>query len=109
MSVEKLKVLKLLPEAELPTYGTPEAAGLDLYAAEDVTIVPGQTVKVRTGLAFEIPAGYYGALHPLRHLHQRAADAGKRRGCDRQRLPRRVNDSSVQSAKLHHHARGIGR
>ena len=63
MSVEKLKVLKLLPDAELPTYGTPRAAGLDLYAAEDVTIVPGQTVKVRTGLAFEIPAGYYGALH----------------------------------------------
>ena len=56
MSVEKLKVLKLLPDAELPTYGTPGAAGLDLYAAEDVTIVPGQTVKVRTGLAFEIPA-----------------------------------------------------
>ena len=51
MSVEKLKVLKLMPDAELPTYGTPGAAGLDLYAAEDVTIVPGQTVKVRTGLA----------------------------------------------------------
>lgn len=63
MSVEKLKVLKLMPDAELPTYGTPGAAGLDLYAAEDVTIVPGQMVKVRTGLAFEIPAGYYGALH----------------------------------------------
>lgn len=26
MSVEKLKVLKLLPDAELPTYGTPGAS-----------------------------------------------------------------------------------
>ena len=30
MSVEKLKVLKLMPDAELPTYGTPEADGLDM-------------------------------------------------------------------------------
>lgn len=41
---------KLVPEAKLPTKGKPGDAAYDLYCIEQVTIFPGQTVKVRTGL-----------------------------------------------------------
>ena len=49
--------VKLLdPRAKLPAYGSPDAAGADLYALTDgpVTIAPGQTVLVHTGLALAI-------------------------------------------------------
>ena len=57
--------VKLLdPRAKLPTYGSPDAAGADLYALTDgpVYIAPGQTVLIRTGLALAIPAGYVGLV-----------------------------------------------
>ena len=56
---------KLLdPRAKLPTYGSPDAAGADLYALTDgpVAIVPGQTVLIHTGLALAIPKGYVGLI-----------------------------------------------
>lgn len=57
--------VKLLdPRAKLPAYGSPDAAGADLYALTDgpVTISPGQTVLVHTGLALAIPRGYVGLV-----------------------------------------------
>lgn len=57
--------VKLLdPRAKLPAYGSPDAAGADLYALTDgpVTIAPGQTVLVHTGLALAIPKGYAGLV-----------------------------------------------
>ena len=57
--------VKLLdPRAKLPAYGSPDAAGADLYALTDgpVTIAPGQTVLVHTGLALAIPRGYVGLV-----------------------------------------------
>jgi dUTP pyrophosphatase len=54
----KIKLNKLHPLAKIPTYATGESAGFDLYALEDITIYPGTTGKVRTGLAFDIPKGY---------------------------------------------------
>lgn len=57
-----LRVRRLDPRAKLPTYGTDGAAGLDLYALDDVTLIPGRVYKVRTGIALEIPPGYEGQV-----------------------------------------------
>lgn len=63
--MEKISVKKLRPNAILPTYGSAEAAGADLYACldEPVTIAPGQSVFVPTGLAMEIPKGCAGLAY----------------------------------------------
>ena len=61
-----IRVKKLNANATLPTYGSEYAAGADLYACMDeaITINPGETVMVHTGLAMEIPAGYAGLIYP---------------------------------------------
>ena len=58
-------IKKLDSRAKLPTYGSADAAGADIYALTDgpVTIAPGQTVLIHTGLAFAIPRGYVGLVH----------------------------------------------
>lgn len=58
-------VKKLDPRAKLPAYGSADAAGADLYALTDspVTIAPGETVLIHTGLAFAIPQGYVGLVY----------------------------------------------
>ncbi len=53
-----VKVKLLHPEAKMPFYGSEEAAGFDLYALEEKTINPGETLLVRTGVALEIEKGY---------------------------------------------------
>lgn len=55
-----LKIKKLHPEAKIPSYAHPGDAGMDLYALEDTVILPGETTKVRSGLAFELPEGFVG-------------------------------------------------
>lgn len=50
-----LKFKKLHPDAIIPAYAKPGDSGFDLRALEDVTINPGETVLVRTGLACELP------------------------------------------------------
>lgn len=56
---------KLDPSAQPPVYGSEFAAGADLRACMDapVTIGPGETVMLHTGLALEIPAGYAGLVY----------------------------------------------
>lgn len=60
-----IKVKKLRQGAHLPTYGTEFSAGADLYACleEPVTIGPGETKKIPTGLAMEIPVGCAGLIY----------------------------------------------
>ena len=60
--MEAIRVQKLRNNAIVPTYGSEEAAGADLYACLDdpVTILPGQTAFIPTGIAMEIPRGYAG-------------------------------------------------
>ena len=60
-----IKVKKLRQGAHLPTYGTDFSAGADLYACleEPVTIGPGETKKIPTGLAMEIPVGCAGLIY----------------------------------------------
>lgn len=59
--------LQRLPHGEglpLPFYATAGAAGMDVVAAEDVTLAPGQRHAVATGFALAIPAGYEVQVRP---------------------------------------------
>ena len=49
----------------LPTYGTEFSAGADLYACleDPVTVEPGQTVAIPTGIAMEVPVGCAGLVY----------------------------------------------
>lgn len=60
----QLKIKKLHPDAIIPTRNNPTDSGLDLYSLEDVTIQPGQTVLIKTGIAFEIPEGHEVQVRP---------------------------------------------
>ena len=50
------------PSADLPTRAHPTDAGLDLYAAETVHVIPNQVTLVPTGVAVAIPEGHVGIL-----------------------------------------------
>jgi dUTP pyrophosphatase len=59
--------IRRLPHGEglaLPAYATPGAAGMDVLAAEDVTLAPGTRHAVATGLAMAIPPGYEIQVRP---------------------------------------------
>ena len=59
--------LKRLPHGDglpLPAYATPGAAGLDVVAAEDVTLAPGARHAVATGFAVAIPPGFEIQVRP---------------------------------------------
>lgn len=60
-----VRVKKLHPNAKLPTYGSCQAAGADLYACLDaaVTIEPGEVFWVPTGIALEVPVGCAGLVY----------------------------------------------
>jgi dUTP pyrophosphatase len=66
-----LNVKLLLPEATVPTKGTPGAAGWDLYAAEDLVIPAGTWSSVETGIAVSMPAGHVGLIWPRSGLAAR--------------------------------------
>lgn len=55
-----IKVKKLSSEAKIPAYAKDGDAGMDLFALEEVTIVPNERARIRTGVAMEIPYGYVG-------------------------------------------------
>ena len=63
--MDMIRVKKLRDNAILPTYGSIEAAGADLYACleETITINPGETAFVPTGLAMEIPKNCAGLIY----------------------------------------------
>lgn len=63
--MQTVRVKKLHPNAKLPTYGSAFAAGADLYACldEPVTIGPGETYWVSTGIALEVPVGCAGLVY----------------------------------------------
>lgn len=56
----RIAVRRLDPDLPLPAYARSGDAGLDLLAAEEVTLPPGARAQVRTGLAVAIPEGYAG-------------------------------------------------
>ena len=62
--MEAIRVKKLRTDAILPTYGSCEAAGADLYACiySAVNIAPGKTEFITTGLSMELPKGHAGLI-----------------------------------------------
>ena len=61
----QIKIKKVNPNAKIPTRGSDQAAGYDLYACldtENITIPAHQTVKAPTGISMAIPEGYFGAI-----------------------------------------------
>ena len=63
--MESIRVKLLRSGAKLPTYGSVEAAGADLYACmeADMVIHPGQTAFIPTGIALEVPKGCAGLIY----------------------------------------------
>lgn len=61
---QPVRYQKLDNRAVEPKYGSAAAAGADLYAIMDapLTLAPGETALVHTGLAVEIPAGFVGLV-----------------------------------------------
>jgi len=81
----ELKVKRIHPAAKLPVYGHPGDAGLDLFSVEDLTLAPGETRAVPTGIRVAIPPGHVGLVWDksgisLRGVHRLAGvvDAGYR-------------------------------
>lgn len=63
--IVNVKVKKLRANAKLPTRGSAQAAGYDLYAcldAESICIKPHETIKIGTGLSIEVPEGFFGGI-----------------------------------------------
>jgi dUTP pyrophosphatase len=81
----KLRVKKIGAEAKMPIYQHPGDAGMDLFAAEEVTLGAGEVKAVPTGIKMAIPEGYVGLIWDksgisLRGVHRLAGvvDAGYR-------------------------------
>ena len=64
MKEEKINIKKLNDTAIIPTYGSIDAAGADLYAniIDNETILPHETKFIKTGIAISIPKGLVGLL-----------------------------------------------
>jgi len=60
----ELRVKRLTPAGILPAAAHPTDAGLDLHAAIDVEIGPGEAKLVPTGIAIELPAGTEAQIRP---------------------------------------------
>jgi dUTP pyrophosphatase len=59
-----LQVRRLDADAKLPTRAHPGDAGLDLHAAEEAVLAPGERASIGTGIAVEIPDGHAGLVLP---------------------------------------------
>lgn len=57
-----LKIRKIHENAFIPTRGSRDAAGYDLYSSQTVNISSGCTFKINTGIALQIPEGYVGLI-----------------------------------------------
>jgi dUTP pyrophosphatase len=81
----KLRVKRITPGAKIPVYHHPGDAGMDLFAAEEVSLAPGEVKAVPTGIKMAIPDGYVGLIWDksglsLQGVHRLAGvvDAGYR-------------------------------
>ena len=67
----QLEILRLSPEAVLPTRAHPDDAGLDLYSLEDVILEAQQGKVTRTGIAIALSVGYVGMVADRSSLAKR--------------------------------------
>ena len=66
-----VQVAKVLDGAKIPTEGSDESAGYDLYACKEsndgspviASILPGCSAKIHTGISMSIPRGFFGAVY----------------------------------------------
>ena len=70
--IVRVPVMPVDAALPLPAYAREDDAGLDVYAAETVTLAPGARALVPTGIALAIPPGFAGLVLPrsglaLRH------------------------------------------
>ena len=66
-----LRLQRLDPDLPLPARAHPTDAGIDLHAARDCELAPGQRDLVGTGVAIALPAGFVGLVHPRSGLAAR--------------------------------------
>ncbi|WP_350340618.1 dUTP diphosphatase [Candidatus Solincola tengchongensis] len=59
-----LRIKRLRPDVELPSYAHPGDAGLDIRSAEEVVLQPGERALVSTGFAMALPEGYAAFVQP---------------------------------------------
>ena len=59
-----MKIKLLSDKAMIPYRGSEEAAGYDLYSIDSVDINPGECKLISTGIAIQLPTGYFGAIFP---------------------------------------------
>jgi dUTP pyrophosphatase len=64
MTRVEVEVKRLDPELPLPSRAHPDDAGLDLYAAESISLKPAERGLIPTGIAVAIPSGYAGYVQP---------------------------------------------
>ncbi len=60
----EIKFKKLHDIATIPHFATDDAAGMDLRAIENMTLMRGEHALVKTGIAVEIPHGFVGLVCP---------------------------------------------
>lgn len=76
---EQLKVRLLSTQAQLPVKGSAQAAGFDIFSAEDTILQAGTHQLIYTDIAVEIPQSLYGQLKPRSRLalkHRLSVDGG---------------------------------
>jgi dUTP pyrophosphatase len=66
-----INILRVHPEATLPTRAHPDDAGLDLYNLEDFKMAPGEGKMIKTGIALAVPQGHVGLVADRSSLAKR--------------------------------------
>ena len=63
-TIMNISIKKLYSDAKIPTHGSAQSAGYDLYAciSAPITIYPHTTSMIGTGLSIAVPEGYFGAI-----------------------------------------------
>lgn len=64
----EILIKRLRSEATLPVYADAAGPGIGLYAAEAVTVAPGECVRIATGVAMAMPIGHIGLICSQRSL-----------------------------------------
>jgi len=59
MEKKEIKIKKLHLDAKIPVHSSEQAAGFDFYSLVETTLESGKTAKISTGVALEVPEGYY--------------------------------------------------
>ena len=59
MSTPRVRIRRLDPSVELPSYATAGSAAFDLAASDTIVMAPGEVKLIPTGLVIEVPAGMF--------------------------------------------------